>query len=105
MGLTAQQMGSPPGMGVPPPPPPPPGGHPPPPPPLPSDPPGDQRRSVQEELRHQRETRYRLSLRAKLAAQRELEAHLNHVEAVASARRGQGESEAVVAQWEATWKT
>jgi hypothetical protein len=44
-------------------------------------------------------------LRAKLAAQRELQAHLAHVEGVAAQRRGQGESEAVVSQWEATWKT
>ena len=104
MGLTAQQLGSPPEMGVPPPPPPP-GGHPPPPPPLPSDPPGDLPRSVVEELRYQRERAYRLSLRAKLVTQRELQAHLEYVEGVANARRRQGESEALVASWEATWKT
>ena len=106
MGLVAWKLGPPPGV-IPasPPPPSPPGGHPPPPPPLPSDPPGDNPRTLVEEQRHQREVEYRLSLRAKLAAQRELQAHLNHVEAVASARRGQGESEALVAQWEATWKT
>lgn len=108
MGLTAPQMSPPPGLGVPPPPPPPPpppGGHPPPPPSLPSDPPGDWPRSEAEQLRHDGELRYRLLLRAKLAAQRELQAHLAHVEGVAAQRRGQGESEAVVSQWEATWKT
>lgn len=115
MGLIAWQMGAPPSG---PRSPPPPGGYPPPPPlppPLPTDPPGDRQRTTGEELRHQEALRFwrprcnlrrnRRRLLAKLAEQRQLRVYLDFVQAVAAARRGLGESEAVVASWVATWET
>lgn len=84
MGLTAPQMGPPPGLDVPPPPPSPPGGHIPPPPPLPTDPPGDRLRTAAEEQRHDaalRRARLNALLRKKLAAQLQLNRYLSHLQA------------------------